>query len=991
MSNGVKHRTAQSSSLSRGVKRCRTDVTDTKVDDGLLKDEIGTDGSKYSLFNASFAGQWQHTMETCVTKVCSIRFCQVRPFDAERSFTSEATGFVVDAKRGYILTNRHVACAGPFVGYAVFDNHEECDVFPIYRDPVHDFGILKFDPTAVQYIDLQDVELRPDLADVGVEIRVVGNDAGEKLSILAGFISRLDRNAPLYGDLTYNDFNTNYIQAAASTSGGSSGSPVINVHGQAVALQAGGHHDAAVDFFLPLDRPLRALRCIQNNEPVSRGTIQTKWLIKPFDECRRLGLDTATEAMMRNKFPKETGLLVVNSVLRSGPAYKSLEEGDVLIRVDGELLTKFIRLDEIMDDLVRGMLTFEIQRGGKAKTFQLIVQNLHDITPDRYVEVCGASFHNLSYQLAMNYAIPVEGVYVADCSGSFYIEDSSSAGWLVEGINNRNISSLDEFVNVAKSLEDCGRAVCQFRNLLDPHSVSTVVIHIDRHWATSFRVAIRNDIKGIWEFSDMKDTPVTFQPKPQKAQFPNMSKSSFPEASNLLKSFVRVAVYRPIKLDSIPGSRRIEYGVVVDADKGIILVSKSLVPHYLAEISLTFASSIVVPGKIVYVHPVQNVAFISYDPSLVLAPVQTARLGTSELRQGTSVYFMGFNHNLEANMCQTSIVDNFTCTIPAWPSRARDRGLNFEAVTVESSLAEDCGSGLLADENGDMQAVWLTFLGEPSGHEPSKDMTYFLGLPNWEWIDVLDMLKKGENPNLRMLNAELYSIPMSQARLMGVNDSWVEKVEAVEWDRHQMLLVRKVFADSPPGLKEGDILLSVNGRLVTRVKDLQVQYFSESLELRLVRECSEISIKIDTMDPQKLLTDQALIWCGATLQAPHFAVRQQIRKVHSEVYVSARWRGSPADAYDVGPGNFITHVNGAPTKNLATFLKITGAIPDNTYLRLRVVNFEGVPNVLSLKKNEHYFPTVLVQKDQNSKHGWTATTYMHNETAPSRLDGNYIC
>ena len=39
--------------------------------------------------------------------------------------SSEATGFVVDAEKGYILTNRHVVCAGPFWGYCIFDNHEE--------------------------------------------------------------------------------------------------------------------------------------------------------------------------------------------------------------------------------------------------------------------------------------------------------------------------------------------------------------------------------------------------------------------------------------------------------------------------------------------------------------------------------------------------------------------------------------------------------------------------------------------------------------------------------------------------------------------------------------------------------------------------------------------------------------------------------------------------------------------------------------------------
>lgn len=62
------------------------------------------------------------------------------------------------------MTNRHVACAGPFWGHCVFDNHEEVDCYPVYRDPVHDFGILRYDPKAIKYMHVDGLDLRPDQA-----------------------------------------------------------------------------------------------------------------------------------------------------------------------------------------------------------------------------------------------------------------------------------------------------------------------------------------------------------------------------------------------------------------------------------------------------------------------------------------------------------------------------------------------------------------------------------------------------------------------------------------------------------------------------------------------------------------------------------------------------------------------------------------------------------------------------------------------------------
>jgi hypothetical protein len=477
------------------------------------------------------------------------------------------------------------------------------------------------------------LKLRPDLAKVGTEIRVVGNDAGEKLSILSGIISRVDRNAPDYGE-GYNDFNTNYIQAAASASGGSSGSPVVNIDGYAVALQAGGSTEAATDYFLPLDRPLRALQCIQAGEPVTRGTIQTQWLTKPFDECRRLGLTPEWEAVVRKGFPKEVGMLVAETVLPEGPAHEHIEEGDILLKVNGELLTKFVRLDEILDDSVGKPVKLLISRGGQDIEVELTVGDLHAITPDRFLTVAGAAFHNLSYQSARLYAIAVKGVYVCEPAGSFRF-DGMDKGWIVESVDNKPTPTLDEFIEVMKGVPDRARIVVTYRHLRDLHTMHTSILHIDRHWTSKMRMAIRNDATGLWDYKDIAD-PLPPQPVvPKKAQFIRLDHVNQPCASELVRCFVRVSCSMPLKLDGFPKARKSGFGLVVDAEKGLVVVSRAIVPYDLCDVSVTIAESVIVEGKVLFLHPLQNYAVVQYDPTLVQAPIQSARLSEEPMRQGS--------------------------------------------------------------------------------------------------------------------------------------------------------------------------------------------------------------------------------------------------------------------------------------------------------------------------------------------------------------------
>ncbi|PWA99684.1 protease Do-like 7 [Artemisia annua] len=455
------------------------------------------------------AEDWRKTVEKVVPAVVELHITACRAFDTEYADASQATGFVVDKRHGIILTNRHVVSPGPVVAEAVFVNREEIPVYPIYRDPVHDFGFFRFDPAAIKYLSYEEIPLAPEAASVGLEIRVIGNDSGEKMSILSGTLARLDREAPQYAEDGYNDFNTFYLQAASGTKGGSSGSPVIDCQGRAVALNAGGMTSSASAFYFPLERVVRALKflqtgvdCCQNKweaVTIPRGTLQATFIHKGFDEIRRLGLRSETEQLVRHASPlSETGMLVVDSVVPGGPAYKSLVPGDVLVRMNGEVITHFLKMETLLDDGVGQNVELDFERGGIPLTVQLVVQDLHSITPNFFLEVSGAVIHPLSYQQARNFHFPCGLVYVSE-PGCMLNRAGVPQHAIIKKLAGEDISHLEDFINALSKLSRGARVPLEYITHEDRHRQKSVLVALDRHeWYASPQIYTRDDTSGIW-------------------------------------------------------------------------------------------------------------------------------------------------------------------------------------------------------------------------------------------------------------------------------------------------------------------------------------------------------------------------------------------------------------------------------------------------------------------------------------------------------------
>jgi S1-C subfamily serine protease len=188
-----------------------------------------------------------------------------------QSETAEGSGFVID-KQGRILTNAHVVAGASSVVVA-FEDGVTAKATVLGRDSLYDLAVIK--------VDVPTNELHPlslgSVGDVqvGDPVVAIGNPFGYAQTVTAGIVSAKGRilQSPA-GD---GQIIPGALQTDAAINHGNSGGPLIDRHGQVVAINAqiadpsvtGTNANAGIGFAIPIDLAKRALANLEQGQPVS--------------------------------------------------------------------------------------------------------------------------------------------------------------------------------------------------------------------------------------------------------------------------------------------------------------------------------------------------------------------------------------------------------------------------------------------------------------------------------------------------------------------------------------------------------------------------------------------------------------------------------------------------------------------------------------------------------------------------------------------------
>lgn len=259
------------------------------------------------------------------------------------------TGFIINDE-GYIVTNEHVVRDGDEFS-VVFADGTERPATLVGADPISDLAVIQVDGEVPGTIPLGDSTG----LEVGQPVLVIGSPLGAFTNtVTAGIVSALGRNFP--GATFY----TNLVQHDAAINPGNSGGPLVNMDGEVVGVNTLG---------IPVDQggqPVQGLFfAIPSNtvEKITDQLIENGEVAYPY-----LGIEAVEP--VTEEIAAQAGLSVdrgalVTGIAPGGPAASAgVQEGDVILSVDGQTIDESTSLTEALFAHEPGeTVPLELQRG----------------------------------------------------------------------------------------------------------------------------------------------------------------------------------------------------------------------------------------------------------------------------------------------------------------------------------------------------------------------------------------------------------------------------------------------------------------------------------------------------------------------------------------------------------------------------------------------------------------------------------------------------
>lgn len=898
------------------------------------------------------ADGWSATVARVADSVVSLKLSQLRDFDDSRQGGSTATGFVVDAERGIVLTNRHVVGSGPIRLSATFQNQERVDAVPLYRDPIHDYAFIRFDPDALRFARPESLSLRPDKVRTGMDIRVIGSDGGEQLSILPGTIARLDREVPSYGRYGYNDFNTFYLQAASGTSGGSSGSPVIDLDGDVVALNAAANSRTASSFFLPLPRIVSALEKLRAGESIPRGGLQTIFSHQPFRELSRLGLDTATEQRVREQPGTSSGMLIVQQVIPGGVADQILQAGDILVSINDTLITEFISLEALLDEHIGQTLPIEVIRQGQAKTLEASVADLHAIAPGRFIELGDAVLQDMSIQHARAMNMAQSGVVVMR-PGYFFTRAGVAPGSVINAVDGAPMTGLDDFLDAVRNSPEGERMLVTYVVPGREFSVEVAQLEIDDRWF-GHRSCERVDDVRFW---DCEQVELTRQPPVEDMRSALVPTYRDPLLNRVAPSMVQVDFHIPFSTDNVYARHFKGVGLIVDREQGLVAVDRNTVPIGMGEAEITFFGSQVVAGNVVFLHPRHNVALLKFDPEVLGdAEFEPLELASYQDHAPESLTMVGYRND---GTFRLHPVDDLSRVTIGFPSprlpRFQQSALDvYSLPNVPPSLG-----GPLVDADGRVHAYFMSFAYESDREIQQAEFA----MPSYVIAEAL-RLYRADQPWMS-LDLRLNYQPLALARQRGLPDEWLARYLDLPADARRVLYVDQVVpgTDAAMQVAAGDVLLAIDGELVSNLFLTEQLSQAEQVTLSLLRRGSVIEVDVAPGAVDALGTHRIVSWAGAIFQEPHVDIGYAKGVDFPGVYIADTHDGSPALWDELYRNRFVAGVDGQPVESLDDFITLISDKQQDEVTRLTTISMSGRNSIVTVEPEYNFWPTFEIVRE----------------------------